>query len=345
MTIGEEVRRRRSWDAAYTDPVRGDLWTVWSAWKDAFREYPARALPGRAAPRISVDSLGLDLGTAALVAAVVRRRDMDAVLDALSEAAARHVTLQPLSRILLATWPEVWTPDDCGGIPAWRLPARALADPDWFAEDRLVWCDGLHHYVRQPRPGYSEALGPCPEAERLRVEILALGEAPKPPARAMTFDSFEPGPAVRDAFDAARAFIGGGHRTLILLGLPGRGKTHLATAIGKAAGVLDMEAISYGAGQLGALALRLREWGETGKDAAEAVDCAVKAQVLILDDLPKAKQCESLAMDLLSRRQGWLVVTGQPQEYAALPDAVRSRIEEGAQTVEIKGGEDYRRRR
>lgn len=343
--IDERVRRERSWDACYSEPLTGDVWKVWSGWKEAFAGTAPRPDVSRAVRGISIDSMVVGRATVALIEHTLAHHGLDAVLDAISEAAAATSTLRTITGILRRRFPSRAVSDDCGGVATWRLAPEIVSGGICMTDEVLVYCDGLAHYRRHPQGLWPEAIGQCPEAAKLREVIKQAADPPKPPAREQTLDSFEPLPAVAAALAAAKAFIGGQHRTLVLLGQPGRGKTHLARAIQRAAQALDMTTMDYGAGELGALALRLREYGETGKDAAEAVTEAVRAQLLVLDDLPKAQHCQSLVMDILSRREGWMVVTGQPQEYAALPDAVRSRIEEGAVRVEILGGEDYRRRR
>lgn len=136
---------------------------------------------------------------------------------------------------------------------------------------------------------------------------------------------------------------------LVLVGAPGRGKSHLAAAVVREA--WERHSVSGQFVEVPALMDRLR--ATYSADAEESIEGVMRwlerVPLLVLDDLGKDKVTDFVAgriYRVINHRYGQqspTVVTMNPSELGSLDDAVKSRLSDTRIGVQVQfGGKDYR---
>jgi DNA replication protein DnaC len=192
-----------------------------------------------------------------------------------------------------------------------------------------------------------------------RRRLLSYFDAADPERR-MTLDALDASePTMAAALTEARSIVAGEQRRgMLLMGLPGRGKSHLMIALGRALLARDRDAGYY---DLVRLVSRIQDTycvhgGETRRAVVESV---ASHEVVLLDDLGKehaSTDAESIVYELFDAlyvaRTTLVVATNVPTRRDAgyrgpvLPErydeAVRSRLRAMCERFVLKG-EDRRR--
>ena len=182
------------------------------------------------------------------------------------------------------------------------------------------------------------------------------------PERRMTLDALDASePTVAAAVEAARGIVAGERRRgMLLMGLPGRGKTHMMIGLGRALLARNRDAGYYNV-------VRLISWIQdsysdgfaNGETRRAIVDSVPSHEVILLDDLGKehaSTNVESIVYELVDAlhvsKATLVVATNVPATRGGgyrgptLPErydeAVRSRLRAMCERFVVKG-EDWRR--
>jgi len=182
------------------------------------------------------------------------------------------------------------------------------------------------------------------------------------PERRMTLDALDVGePTVAEALAAARGILDGGReRGMLLMGLPGRGKTHLLVGLGRALLGRERDAGYYNVVRV---VSRIQDTygdrGGAGETRRAVVESVASHEVVLLDDLGKehaSTNVDSIVYELfdalhaarvtLAAATNVPVTRGEGYRGPVLPErydeAVRSRLRAMCERFVIKG-EDRRR--
>ncbi len=192
------------------------------------------------------------------------------------------------------------------------------------ADEPLRRCPGCRGVVGEWVPAGERG---CRCGGRERRLLSYLDEAD--PDRRMTLDALEdPNPSVAECLGTMRKIVAGGRtRGLFLMGLPGRGKTHLMVGLGRA---LLERGRDVGYYNVARLVARIQgSYGDYGGETRRAiVESVVSHEVVLLDDFGKEHQSanvESILYELLDA----LNATGRTVVVSTNLPPVRKRKEEG----------------
>ncbi len=220
--------------------------------------------------------------------------------------------------------------------------------------DRCGVCGGLKHERDHERN--SDRMCRCGgRADRLLSYLDAVD-----PERRMTLEALDVSEsAVATALQEARRVVAGGRRRgMLLMGLPGRGKTHLLVGVGRALLACDRDAGYYNVVRL---VSRIQDsYSNFGGESRRAiVESVASHEVVLLDDLGKEHSSsnvdsiiyelfdtlESAGVTLLTSTNVPTVRDGGyrgPVLSERYDEAVRSRLRTMCERF-VVGGEDRRR--
>lgn len=241
-----------------------------------------------------------------------------------------------------------------------ELAARGLgADADGGAERREPRSCGRCGGLRDERDHESNADRVCRCGGR-KERLLSYLDSADPSRRMVlnTVDASEP--TVSAALEAARGIVAGERRRgMLLMGPPGRGKTHLVVGLGRALIEGERDAGYYNAARL---ISRVQDtYGANGGETRRAIVEAVAShEVVLLDDLGKehaSNNVESIVYELFDALHAARVTlvaatnvpaTGEggyrgPTLSDRYDEAVRSRLRAMCERLVVKG-EDRRRK-
>lgn len=217
-------------------------------------------------------------------------------------------------------------------------------------------CGGCGGVKDEDHPAFDR--GACRCGGRRRRLLSYLDEAD--PDRRMTLDALtNPDPSVAGCLVLMKEIVAGERtRGLFLMGLPGRGKTHLMVGLGRA---LLERGRDVGYYNVARLVARIQDsYGDYGGETRRAIiESVVSHEVVLLDDFGKEHQSpnvESILYELLdalnSSGRTVVVSTNLPpvrkrkeegDEYQGpvlaerYDEAVRSRLKAMCERVAIKG--------
>lgn len=189
------------------------------------------------------------------------------------------------------------------------------------------------------------------DSERLAT-LIRLSRLPVWTRRTKRFTNFEDIPGRKDGLEAAMAFVRGeiDPPLLLLYGLPGRSKSHLALAIAWAF-ITQLKSVCYY--HVGDLLDALREGyrirnllapGEHNPDSSDVIMSFVKkCALLVLDDLGVQKETDWAAEQLdtiVDHRYVQSLATVITANTLNLPERIFDRMREG-RVVRLEG-ESYR---
>lgn len=194
------------------------------------------------------------------------------------------------------------------------------------------------------------------EAEnRKRYNVVRLFKEIPHHFRDRTFDAFKVTPENQDAYNLARAYPAeDGKQSILLMGPPGTGKTHLAAAVAINQ-VYQQKSVIFGTVPtiLGRIKSTFSGEGATESEVKSAI---MECSLLVLDDLGKEKPSEWVEETLyeiinaryvrklpviITTNVGLKAVEGR---YPWNGEAIVSRLFEMCRGVQV-GGADYRRRK
>lgn len=207
--------------------------------------------------------------------------------------------------------------------------------------------------IKQIMPGVFEFDPDTPDDDSERLEtLIRLSNLPSETRLTKRFTTFEEVPGREEGMEATIAFIRGeiDPPLLLLYGLPGRSKTHLAVACGWAF-LAQLKSVCYYhvVDLLDALreGYRIRQLlapGEFHKDSFDAIMNYVKeCSLLILDDLGAQKETDWVAERLdtiIDHRYFDKLPTVVTANTLELPERIFDRMREG-RVVRLQG-ESYR---
>lgn len=173
--------------------------------------------------------------------------------------------------------------------------------------------------------------------------------------RERTFEAFKTNPQNRAAYDLARAYPAAEcKQSILLMGTPGTGKTHLAAAVAIEQ-VSQLKSVIFGT--VPTILGRIKStFSGDGATEAEVKNAIMGCSLLVLDDLGKEKPSEWVEETLYEIinaryvRQLPVIITtnvGLKAVEARYPwngEAIVSRLFEMCVGVRV-GGDDYRRRK
>lgn len=166
-----------------------------------------------------------------------------------------------------------------------ELAARGLdggADADRGEPERCGGCGGLKRESDHERN--SDRVCRCGGRKRRLLSRLDVFD----PERCMTLDALDASePTMAAAVEAARGIVAGERRRgMLLMGLPGRGKTHLMVGLGRELLGRDRDAGYYNVVRL---VSRIQDsYSDFGGETRRAiVDSVASHEVVLLDDLGK----------------------------------------------------------
>jgi len=244
-------------------------------------------------------------------------------------------------------------PGDLAGRIGGELARRGLAEEAGAAPERCGACGGLKHERDHERN--SERVCRCGGR---RARLLSYLDAVDPERR-MDLGSLDASePTLAGALEAARGILAGERRRgMLLMGLPGRGKTRLMVGLGRALLERDRDAGYYNAVRL---VSRVQDsYGDHGGETRRAIlESVASRDVVLLDDLGKehaSTDAESIVYELFDAlyvaRRTLVVATNLPTRRGegyrgpVLPErydeAVRSRLRAMCERF-VVGGEDRR---
>jgi len=221
--------------------------------------------------------------------------------------------------------------------------------------ERCGGCGGLKRERDHERN--SDKVCRCGGRKRRLLSYLDAAD----PERRMTLDALDASePTMNAALEAAWAIVSGGRgRGMLLMGLPGRGKSHLLIGLGRALLAGDREAGYYNVVRLvSRIQNTYGEHGGAGDTRRAIVESVASHEVVLLDDLGKehaSTNVESIVYELFDTlhvaRVTLVAATNVPatrgEAYRGpiLPErydeAVRSRLRAMCERFVVKG-EDRR---
>lgn len=238
------------------------------------------------------------------------------------------------------------------------LAARGLS-PDSEADvrqpERCAGCGGLTHERDHERN--SNRVCRCGGRRRRLLSYLDAVD----PDRRMTLESLDRwDETTSNALEQARLIVSGdGRRGMLLMGLPGRGKTHLMIAMGRALLDRDRDAGYYNVVRL---VSRIQDsYSDFGGESRRAiVESVASHKVVLLDDLGKehvSSNVDSIVYELFDALESAAVTlvvstnvpTMRDGDYRGsvlserYDEAVRSRLSALCERFVMKG-KDHRRR-
>lgn len=206
--------------------------------------------------------------------------------------------------------------------------------------------------TKQVMPGVFEFVDtPDDDSERLEV-LIRLSNLPPETRKSKRLTTFEAVPGREEGLEATIAFIRGeiDPPLLLLYGLPGRSKTHLAVAIGWAFLAQLKSVCYYHVGDLldalrqGYRVTSLLAPGEFHRESFDAImNYVKKCSLLILDDLGVQKETDWVAERLdtiIDHRYVNSLPTVVTANTLELPERIFDRMREG-RVVRLHG-ESYR---
>ena len=269
----------------------------------------------------------------------MKEREILAIAEAMREALARgpHDLADRVERELRRRGHPAPEPSECEG-----------------AHERCGRCGGL----KDDRAALDNGARVCRCGGRKRRLLSYLDAAD--PGRRMTLDALDASePTLAAALAAARGMVAGDReRGMLLMGLPGRGKTHLTVGLGRALLARDRDAGFYNVVRL---ISRIQDsYSDFGGETRRAIIWSVAShEVVLLDDLGKEHASTDAAsivyelFDALHTARVNLVVASNvpatggegyrgPTLSERYDEAVRSRLRAMCERFVVKG-EDRRR--
>ena len=238
-----------------------------------------------------------------------------------------------------------------------ELEARGLqgtSGDSGHEPERCGRCGGLRR--ERDHESYSDRMCRCGGRQERMLSYLDATD----PGRRMTLGAFDASdPTISAALAAVRGIVAGKRmRGMLLMGLPGRGKTHLMVGMGRALLDNDRDAGYY---NMVRLISRIQDsYSDYGGETRRAIiESVASHEVVLLDDLGKehaSTNVESIVYELFDAlhvaRVTLIVSTNVPAARGkgykgpTLPDrydeAVRSRLKAMCERFVVKG--DDRRR-